>query len=67
MTRTENAKKIAEDKLQKSTRKVLNMVTGLLSSEYKKESGKWNITKIAQELKMSRTTVTKIIQSNPIN
>ena len=67
MTRQEQAKKMAQGKLEQSTRKVLNMVTGLLSSEYKKESGKWNITKIAEELKMSRTTVTKIIQSNPIS
>lgn len=67
MTRQEQAKKMAQGKLEQSTRKVLNMITGLLSSEYKKESGKWNITKIAEELKMSRTTVTKIIQSNPTN
>ena len=62
MTRKEralaNAKKMAEE----SRRKIVNATTGMFANEYKKRDGKWNISKLAKELNMSRPTVMKYIK-----
>ena len=59
MTRTERAKANAQKIKEKAKRKIINTTSGLMAKEYKKANGKWNISKIANELKMSRNTVTK--------
>ena len=62
MTRQEraisNSKKMAEE----AKRKVANTLTGMFSEDYKTGTGKWNISKIAKELSMSRDTVRKYIK-----
>lgn len=59
MTRQERARANAVKKSKEAKAKVINAVTGLYADEYKKKSGSWNITKIAEDLKMSRDTVSK--------
>lgn len=61
MTRSENMikqNKILGDKYKE---KVLNITTGMFKDEYKKSNGKWNISKIAKEIDVSRNTVMKYI------
>jgi hypothetical protein len=59
MSRAEGAK-IAHTKLAADTkRKILSVITGIFQDEYKKKSGKWNISKIAKDSKTSRNTVMK--------
>jgi AraC-like DNA-binding protein len=61
MTRQENQKQMVEKIKQDNIKKVKNFLTGMFAAEYKKKE-KWNISKISKELKMSRTTLTKIIK-----
>jgi len=62
MTRTENMHKINADKVDKNYKKVVNLLTGLFNEPYKKKNGAWHILKIAEELSMSRNTVSKYIK-----
>ena len=62
MTRTENMHRINTEKVDKNYKKVANILTGLFNDEYKKKNGKWHIMKIAEELSMSRNTVSKYIK-----
>jgi hypothetical protein len=63
MTRREraisNSIKIAEE----AQRKIINATTGKMAQEYKKTNGKWNISKLAKELGMSRNTITKYLNT----
>lgn len=60
-TREEHAKKLNEKRKEESRRKVLGLVTGMFAEEYKR-AGKWNVSKIAKDLKMGRNTVARIIR-----
>jgi len=62
MTRTQRALKNSEAIAQKTRRKVLNLVTGMFAEEYKKKSGKWNISKIAIEAGVTRDSVRKYLK-----
>ena len=62
MTRTENMHRINAEKVDKNYKKVANLLTGLFNDAYKKKNGKWHIMKIAEELSMSRNTVSKYIK-----
>ena len=62
MTRTQRALKNSEAIAQKTRRKVLNLVTGMFAEEYKKKSGKWNISKIAIEAEVTRDSVRKYLK-----
>jgi len=59
MVRAENAKKQAEKKYKNMHAKIVNLVTGLMSYEYKKKDGTIKISKVARDLGISRTTVYK--------
>ena len=61
MTRSERAKANAQKKADEAKRKVINATSGLMAEEYKTKTGKWNISKLAKELKMSRDTVRKYL------
>jgi len=60
MTRQENMIKINIEKGEEARRKVLSITSGMFAEEYKR-AGKWNVSKIAKDLKMSRNTVAKYI------
>lgn len=62
-TRRERALLNAEKREREARNKVLNCITGLMASEYKKGSGNWNIAKIAKDMHMSRNTVTKHLRA----
>jgi len=62
MTRTQRALKNSEARAQKTKRKVLNLVTGMFAEEYKKKSGKWNVSKIAIEAGVTRDSVRKYLK-----
>ena len=62
MTRSENAKIVANKKAEKSRKAVVNCITGLYAEELKKKNGTWSITKIAERLSMNRKTVNKYIK-----
>ena len=59
-TREEHAMKLNEKRREESRRKVLGLLTGMFAEEYKR-AGKWNISKIAKDLRMGRNTVAWII------
>jgi len=59
MTRTEISKKNSRDKLQRSKQIIISTVTGLYKDEYKKKSGRWDISKIAEHTHLTRQTVSK--------
>lgn len=61
MTRQENMLKINEDRATTNKRLVVNATSGLMSELYKKPNGKWHITKLAKDLKLSRDTVMKYL------
>ena len=63
MTRKERALHNAAAISKQSRKKVMNALTGMFANEFKtKSSGKWNITKIARELGMSKDTVRKYVR-----
>jgi hypothetical protein len=61
-SRQEHMIKLNKNKAAEAKRKVVNLTTGLLRNEYKKKNGKWNITKIAEEARVSRDTVYKYLK-----
>jgi hypothetical protein len=61
-TRRERALLNAQKRAKEAQAKVLNCVTGLMSSEYKKKNGDWNVAKIAKDMRLSRTTVYKYLR-----
>ena len=64
MTRAENMKRISMQKEEENRRKILNLITGLYAEDYKKKNGKWNITKIANDLNLHRNTVSKHLKNS---
>lgn len=62
MTRSERAKANSKKKAEAARRIIQNTTTGMFADEYKKTDGKWNIAKLARELKLSRPTVMKYIK-----
>ena len=61
-SRTEHIKKVSAEKAERNRRKIINIMTGLYSSEYKKKSGAWHFGKIAEATGLSSKTVAKIIK-----
>ena len=64
MSRTEHIKKVHKNRSDDTYKKIVNTITGMFGNEYKKASTStgWNISKLAKELRLSRTTVTKYIK-----
>ena len=65
MTRQENAKKLAQSKIEENYKKVVNVITGLGADEMfkTKSSNKWNAVKIAKYLNISAHTVRKHLKN----
>jgi len=61
MTRRERALKNNKAKAQKTRRSVLNLATGMFADEYKR-NGKWNISKLAREARVTRDSVRKYLK-----
>lgn len=61
MTRQEHINRVNKERAEKSERLIKNATSGLMSNEYKMKSGKWNISKLAKELKLSRPTIMKYL------
>jgi hypothetical protein len=62
MSRTEAAAAARAARTEQGKRRVISVMTGLMAGEYKKKNGKWNIAKMARELKMHRDTVAKYVR-----
>lgn len=60
-TRTEHALNNSRNIAEKTKRKVLNIITGIFSHEYRRKNGNWNIAKIAKDSGTSRNTVMKYL------
>lgn len=61
-SRKDHMIKVNKDKAKETKRKILNLITGMFKDEYKKQSGEWNISKIAKESNTARNTVYKYIK-----
>lgn len=61
MTRRERAITNSEKRSRIARNRVLNFMTGLLTHEYRKKDGSWNVAKLAKEAGVSRTTVYRVI------
>jgi len=59
MTRKENAQKVSQEKKEKNSKRIQNLLSGMFAVEYKKPNGKWNVSKISKELNLSRETIHK--------
>ena len=62
MSRSEHMKYINEKRKENNRKKVFDLITGLFAIFYKTKTGKWNISKIAKELRMGRNTVAKYLK-----
>ncbi len=62
MTRQERAKQNTAERAEKARSKVYEVVTGLMSPDYKKKSGSWHIGKIAKDTSLSSLTVSKYLK-----
>jgi len=62
MTRQENIDKVRTARAEATERKVIQAITGMFADDYKKKSGKWNISKIAKEIGVARDSVYKYIE-----
>lgn len=60
-TRQQNMIKLNKDKAAKAKRVIFGLLSGLTSFEYKKPSGKWNVSKLAKDSKLARDTVYKYL------
>lgn len=63
-TRKQHAKKMTAQRVKKAKEKIFNCTKGLISFDYIKKDGSWNISKIAKDTGISRTTVYKYININ---
>ena len=62
MSREDHIKKVHKERAEATEKKILNYTTGLFAETLKKKtSGKWNISKIAKDLNLSRDTVSKYL------
>jgi len=59
VTRQERALKNAKIAEERSRRKILNCINGLMADHYKKKSGSWHIGKIAADTGLTEKTVSK--------
>ncbi len=66
MTRIERSKANAKLKYDKVHKKIINIVTGMFASEYKKKDGSWNISKIAKDANVDRKTVYKHLRDEKL-
>lgn len=62
VTRQERAKMNTEERAEKARSKIINATTGLMAEIYKKKSGAWHISKIAEDTQLHRETVSKYIK-----
>ena len=62
MTRQERAIANTKAREERARAKVTNAITGLMAATYKKKSGSWNISKIAEDTNLDRRTVSKYIK-----
>ena len=62
MTRQERARSNSIARAEKARKTVINTLTGLYASEYKKKNGKWHIGKIAKATNLDRDTVSKYVR-----
>jgi hypothetical protein len=62
VTRAERSKANAELKAQHAKKKVVNAVTGLMASTYRKKSGAWHIGSIAKDTGLTEKTVSKYLK-----
>jgi hypothetical protein len=60
-SRKEHMIKVNKDLADETKRKVYNCISGMFAHEYKKPSGKWNVSKIAKDSGTSRNTVYKYV------
>jgi hypothetical protein len=63
MTRQENAKKISKERKEKNIKIIKNTLSGMFAADYKKPNGKWNVSKLSKDLKISRETIHKHLKS----
>ncbi|RBQ32290.1 hypothetical protein CRU92_00840 [Arcobacter sp. FW59] len=61
-TRQQQAKKMTAKRVKSTKEKIYNCIRGLISFDYIKEDGSWNISKIARDTGTSRTTVYKYLK-----
>jgi len=62
-TRKENMNKINQERVQQISKKIYDILNGPNIFIYKKPNGKYNIQKIAQDLKISRNSVYKYLDN----
>jgi len=62
MTRSEHMKNVKKEEARRNRANVINLITGLMSEEYKKKSGAWHYGKIAEAVKLTSKTVAKIVK-----
>ena len=62
MTRSEHIKNVKRKEAEANRAKVINAMTGLMSSEYKKKNGKWHIKKICEATNLTHNTVSKYVK-----
>jgi transcriptional regulator of acetoin/glycerol metabolism len=58
----QQAKKMTAKRVKSTKEKIFNCTRGLISFDYIKEDGSWNISKIAKDTGTSRTTVYKYLK-----
>ncbi|MBL3519491.1 helix-turn-helix domain-containing protein [Arcobacter lanthieri] len=61
-TRKQQARKMTAKRVKTTKEKIFNCTRGLISFDYIKENGNWNISKIARDTGTSRTTVYKYLK-----
>jgi len=64
VTRQERAAANTKAREEKAKAKVINTITGLMAETYKKKSGAWHISKIAEDTNLHRDTVSKYIKEH---
>lgn len=61
-TRQQQCKKMTAKRVKTTKEKIFNCTRGLISFDYIKEDGSWNISKIAKDTGTSRTSVYKYLK-----
>jgi len=61
-TRSEHLRNVKKEEARRNRANVINLITGLMSYEYKKKSGSWHFSKIAEAVKLTSKTVAKIVK-----
>lgn len=63
MNRTENAIRVSKEKKENNAKRIQNTLTGMFGFEYVKPNGKYNVSKLAKDLNLSRETITKHLKT----